>query len=330
MSTDVIRARSRKHVADLLEHVRDPLYRNAYALVMNTAVSSALGMLYWVVVARLYPPEDVGRGSALISAIVFLSGVAQLNLRPVLGQFIPVAARSTRKLVAGSYVAASFVALVVGAVFLVVIQVLGDDDVFRTVVGSPALAATFVLVIALWCVFNLQDGVLIGLRRAIWVLVANSIFGVGKIVVVAALAGAATASFVSIVGSWILPMILAVIAVNVLVFRRWIPAHTVAHPETSDLVSRRRIASFVAGDYMGSLFAIAYASLLPVIVIARTDAATGAQFYIVWIIASSLQLDSPPDGGLARRRHCVEPGCVSTARPASRHPDAANPGPGRP
>ena len=38
----------------LSAHLRTPLYRNSYALVANTIVTSGLGVLYWLVAARLF------------------------------------------------------------------------------------------------------------------------------------------------------------------------------------------------------------------------------------------------------------------------------------
>ncbi|MEJ7696267.1 MAG: hypothetical protein WKF78_06530 [Candidatus Limnocylindrales bacterium] len=50
---------------------------------------------------------------------------------------------------------------------------------------------------------------------------------------------------------------------------------------------------FAAADYVGSLFALTYVALLPVIVIDQVGAAAGGQFYIVWVVAGSLQLIPP-------------------------------------
>ena len=52
----------------------------------------------------------------------------------------------------------------------------------------------------------------------------------------------------------------------------------------------RDIVRFVATDYFGALLVLAYVSLLPVLVISAVGAQTGAYFYIVWTIATSLNL----------------------------------------
>ena len=60
----------------------NPLLRNGYALVLNVGLTSGLGVTFWVIAAREYTVEDVGRGSAMVSARpIDLSPVASLPLR---------------------------------------------------------------------------------------------------------------------------------------------------------------------------------------------------------------------------------------------------------
>jgi len=40
------------------------LYRNAIYLMASSGVTVFLGFVFWIVVARLYPPSDVGLGWA--------------------------------------------------------------------------------------------------------------------------------------------------------------------------------------------------------------------------------------------------------------------------
>ena len=53
---------------ELRAHMASPLYRNAYALMINTAVTGVLGVLYWLLAARSYTAVEVGRASAAIAA----------------------------------------------------------------------------------------------------------------------------------------------------------------------------------------------------------------------------------------------------------------------
>ena len=72
----------------------DPFFRNAYALIANTGLTGALGSSSGPRRPHLHDP-DVGRGSALISAMTLLSGIVAINLAGTLGRFIPESGERT-------------------------------------------------------------------------------------------------------------------------------------------------------------------------------------------------------------------------------------------
>src|SRR3954466_5681045 len=85
-------------------HLASPLYRNAYMLILSSGGTSALGFLFWVIAARRYSTAVVGINSAAISAMMLVSGVAQLGLNAVLVRYLPRAGGATTRLVTRSYV----------------------------------------------------------------------------------------------------------------------------------------------------------------------------------------------------------------------------------
>ncbi len=277
-------------IGSLLGHVGDPLFRHAYTLILNTGLTSALGLVYWVVAGRLYPPEDVGRNAALISSVMFLGGVAQLNLRPVLSRFVPVAGRASARLVLLGYASSITVAVVAAVLFVLTSAIWAGAGPLSAIASEPAAATLLVAATVIWTVSALQDGVLIGLRSTVLLTIENVAFSVGKIIVVVGLAALATRPAFSIALSWAAPMLLAIVAINVVIFGRLIPRHVQLRPDRDPRVTPRRLIGFAAGDYLGSLFALTYVSLLPVIVISQAGEAAAAHFYIVWVIASSLQV----------------------------------------
>ncbi len=87
----------------LRRQLTDPLSRNGYALVANSGATGLLGLLYWVLVARLYPTAVVGRASAAYAAMNLLAGFTALNFNGALTRFIPQAGHRTRRLVTQAY-----------------------------------------------------------------------------------------------------------------------------------------------------------------------------------------------------------------------------------
>ncbi len=274
-----------KQVNSLLErlsgHLSMPLFRNGYALVSSSFLSSAIGMGYWILAARLYPASLVGVNSALISAMMLLGGIAQLNMMNAHIRFIPTAGKATSRLVGATYVVGPIVAALVSLVFFALIPVLVPGLGFLRI--SPVIAGVFLIATMLWCIFVLEDGVLTGLRRATWEPVENSMFGLAKIAFMAALA--AILPQLGVFFSWVLGLVVIVIPTTYFIFRRLIPAHMQAGREADILPRFSTIARYTAGDYVASLAWLACTSLLPIMVTAIAGATATAYYFLPWQIA---------------------------------------------
>ena len=269
-------------------HVRTPLYLNAYSLIASNAITSALGLVYWSIAARMYPVATMGASSAVISMMLFLSGVAQLNLRVALFRLIPEAGAAAGRLIGGAY---ALVLVLSGLVALLVFggaMVLGSPWTSISELASPLGLLLLVAGTMAWSVFNLQDGVLAGLRRTPWVPVENGAYAVAKIVVLVMVATVLPTA--GIVTSWIVPSLVLVVVVSIVLAFRWVPTHVSRQAGRAPRMARRRLLSFVAADSVGALFALAASTLLPVIVVAQAGATQGAYFAIAWTIVMALTL----------------------------------------
>jgi O-antigen/teichoic acid export membrane protein len=265
----------------------EPLFRSAYALILSTLATGVLGVAYWVVAARSYPPRALGEASAAISAMLMLSSFAQLNLFYGLTRFIPRAGRRTGALVGWAYVASAAAALVLATGFVILAPVLAPGLAFLH--QGWLAASAFVVAVALWGVFALQDGVLTALRQASWVPIENALFGVAKLGLLLAFAPV----FVDggIFASWTIPVLLAIVPVNVLIFRRLIPRHRKAHGDGEGF-RLREISRFVAVDYTSSLLMQSYTGALPLIIVALLGAEANASFYVAYAFVAALDLVS--------------------------------------
>jgi O-antigen/teichoic acid export membrane protein len=271
----------RQHAAESA-HASPHLLRGAYSLIANTAVTSTLGMVFWVAAARLYTTVEVGRGTVLISVMIELSTVCQLNMSNGIARFLPdFGARSARALSA-VYVLTAAVALIVGAAFILIapsvsheLSYLGDE---------PTLALGFLAALVLWGLFTLQDAALTATRQAPLIPVKNGVFGILKLAALPLLlvVGATNGIFLA----WALPMALLLIPVNLLVFRRAIPGHLASGTGESSIarIGPRRVVRFVAQDYLASIFTQATLTVLPLLVIAILGAQQSAYFAMPFTI----------------------------------------------
>ena len=261
-----------------------PLYRNAYVLTLNHGINSVLGLLYWVLAARLLPPDVVGSNAAVIALLLFASYVSQLGLRSAMIWYLARAVVRPAKAIRVGYLLSVVVSLFAGSVLLVAFPRL--DPSLRMLVDVPALALWFVLSTALWSVFSIQDGVLTGLGHAVWIPVANLAYGVGKLILLTFLAG--TAAPLAIFLSWTVAVPLVVVVVNVLIAFVVLPAR----PRSGDSGAPRlrTLVAFLTGDYAGEILSEAAARLLPAIVISAAGAAATAFYYQAWMVATPLAL----------------------------------------
>ena len=270
-------------VAGVRAQLTDPLIRSAYSLMANTVLSGVLGVAFWVIAARLYPPESLGRDAALIAALFELSIVAQLNLQHVLPRFLPSLKRGISRALLGAYGLSGATALVLGGGFVLAAPLASHQFDFLT--SDPRMGAVYVLALVSWVWFTLQDAALIAVRRAPWVLVDNGVFGVLKL--------AALPMFVAIGAThgallaWVLPVILLLTPINYLLFRKFIPEHVrTQRPAGSRLESlgRARLVRFVAQDYVATVLAHAGILMLPLLVVGLLGSSAYAYFYIPFTI----------------------------------------------
>lgn len=263
-----------------------PLYRNAYALMVSTGASAALGMVYWILAAKLYSVEAFGLNAAAISAMIFLSGVSQLNLMSAFIRFIPTAGHSMARFIISGYLISGVLSLISAGIYVGGLQWWSPD--FTRDQVAPLFLGLFIFATAIWSVFALQDNVLTGLRASVWVPVENILYAIAKLVLLVLFQP--WLPQYGIFAAWVLPTLIAIIPINALIFKRLIPHHLQSYKTEVEPIVPRVIAKFVAGNYIGSLFTLASARLLPVLVAAVAGVTANAFFYLAWTIANTLHL----------------------------------------
>ena len=260
-------------LAGLRRELSVPLYRNAYALMANTAGNSILGLLYWVLAARTFPDAAVGRGNALISLMMLVSTFTQLNWSGALIRFLPRAGRSARQMLLTAYLMATGLAAVAAAAVMAYCHFARapDDPLYV----SAGVAVWFVVATVAWSVFNLQDAALTGMRSAVWVPLENGVYGLVKLVLLVVVARTSLSD--GVFASWTIPVIALLVPVNLLLFRRVLPRHASAEPDAPP-PGRRVLARYMAGDYAAQAFTQLSSTFLPVLVVSLLGAAQGAYY----------------------------------------------------
>lgn len=71
------------------QYIKDPLFRNSLFIILASALGGAFGPIFWMLAAKIYPKEDVGIATALISSLSLLILVSRFGLNQSLIRFFP-------------------------------------------------------------------------------------------------------------------------------------------------------------------------------------------------------------------------------------------------
>ena len=263
----------RERLAAVRRELGVPMYRNAYALMLNTVVNSALGLLYWVVAARTSSPEDVGRGNALISLMLLVSILTQADFGQALIRFLPKAGEGAGRFVLTAYGTAVGLAVVAATGVMAWCASLDPADPLHV---SPSFAIWFVVSTAAWSVFHLQDSALTGLRASVWVPLENGVYGLVKLGLLVVVAQTSVADGVFL--SWSLPVVALLVPVSLLLFRRLLPRHAASTLAAEGPPPRSVLVRYLAGGYVGHLAGQMSSTYLPVLVVQLLGSALGGFF----------------------------------------------------
>ncbi len=265
-------------------HLADPLRRNGYSLVLGSAVTSLLGMAFWVLAARLYSPSLVGVSGTLIAAMGFLSNASTLGLRNGFIRFLPTADGEAGRFIRNGYVLAAGMATIAAVVFILG-QPLWADELNLLREGLWPVV-NFVVATAAWTVFVLQDSALTGLRLAPWVPIENTAFAVAKLLLLIALVSLPTWG---IFVAWSVPALVLLVPVNVLIVRR-LRSRRDSGPPRGDGIVIGHVVRFAVGDHASAFLWLATTELIPLVVLAHSGADASAVYFLSFTIAYSLYL----------------------------------------
>ena len=251
---------------------------NASALMISSAATGLLGLVYWMVAERMLPTSEVGRASAMISAATVLSSLACLSLAGAYQRFLPVAGNRSLRLILSGYGLITGTSILLGTAFVT----LGFGSSIFTSTTDRVLFVPLVLVLAIYAI---TDPILIGLRRSPAVAVKNVGLSVVKIVPLFFLSGTATA--VAVTGSW---MVLAALITVVFMLHAVRLALARRLESADELPGNRELMSFQSAFFTMMLITSVTPFALPLIVVETVGTTQNAYFNLAWTMTSAAGL----------------------------------------
>jgi hypothetical protein len=260
------------------------LTRGGIALVANSALTSVLGVAFLLVSTHLITRAELGRGSALLSALWTVSALAQLNYARTLPGLLPRAQGSPTRLLARAYVRVIVASLVLGLIFAIAAPRVSSQ--FHYLIAIPFWTILFTIAVPFYSIFCLEDPVLVTVRRSVIIPFENTTFGVLKLLLLPVLI---LLNFrpisLTILAAWMFPLIFIVTPINLYLFTRAVPSAAASFAR-----SPVTEGSWVRYDFFGYLFWLLGTLPLPVIVIFFLGPIRTAAFYVPFTIASSIDV----------------------------------------
>ena len=269
-------------VQKLRQILRSPLHSNSLYLMLNSGVNAGLGFIFWMVAARLYPTEDVGLGSALISAATLLAFIASLGLGHGLIRFLPGAGEQRQGMINSSLTLVTLASLVVCVIFLGGLPLW--SPAFLGVRENPVFVVAFIGFVIAWGLYSIMANIFVSFRRAGFTLANGIIYNISRMACVAALA--LLLGFFGIFASWGIAGIVALVVSFVWFLPRVLPKYRPG--ATLQRQVGNEMLHFSFANYVSNNLWYAPQLILPIMIVNLLGATDNAYFYMAWMVAGLL------------------------------------------
>ncbi|MGW4393921.1 oligosaccharide flippase family protein [Amycolatopsis nivea] len=255
----------------------DPLVRNSFFLMATTALGAGSGFAFWIVVARLYPPAEVGWASSLLSAVTLLSYFSGLGLSSSLVRYLPTTS-SRAAHVSSALASVAVTGTVLGAGFALVAPFVSPGLSFLS--ESVPEVVLFALLAMAVAQNLLTDSVFVALRAAKYNLLLNGVLmSAVKIALPVVFVGAgAIGIFLS---STVASAVAAAASILVIRQRLRIPVRPRVYPATL-----RSTLAYSLGNYASSCLNLLPLLVIPLLVLRSLGPEASAAYFVAFQIAN--------------------------------------------
>jgi glycosyltransferase involved in cell wall biosynthesis/O-antigen/teichoic acid export membrane protein len=257
------------------------LYRDAGSIATSSAANVVLGVAFWALAAKLFPPEQLGVMTAVLAVIVAAGLVIGSGIGNAYTALLPAAGSATAPLYRHGQRVFYVLAGISG-----VVAAFGTTAFLDEARGSVAVGVLVAAGVVVWAAFVLQNSTLAALARAGWLPSANVAASLGKIVLLPVLVFAVgwhSLELATVVGAAVVVLVLAP------VIRRTIvavdPTTRLPAPRSFGVFNRLVVSSVASvGLSLGVLL------LSPFLVTAFGGPSQGALFALSLSVVQALDL----------------------------------------
>lgn len=258
---------------------------NAGSLVGTTAVTSALGALFWALAARTFSPASVGLASVAVSSMTLLSMIGALGFGTLLMGRLSTERDDAGPLVATALTVTATASALLGGVFALLVGSVSSN--LAPLSDGPIPLALFTIGTGLAGASLVLDQSLLGLLRGGLQLGRNTVFAVAKLLLLIGCALALShVAGMTIYAAWVLGSALSLLVLLAYTLPR-IGRLGALRPRWA-LV--RGLGRSALGHHTFNLALQAPSLVLPLVVATVLSIQSNASFYIAWMIAAFLMV----------------------------------------
>ena len=253
------------------QYIKDPLFRNSLFIILASVLGGAFGFIFWVLAARIYPKEDVGTATALISSLSLVILLSRFGLNQSLIRFFPE--KDKGKVFGTSVIITTLFAVSFGVIFIVGVDIWSPElHIVKT------YAFPYLLFLAANSIALLIGNSFVALRKAEYYFL-QSLFMGSRILFLVPLVFVGTLGIFGSVG---------VSFIVTLIFSLFLLVKSGIKPAGMDRGFLRDAFHFSAGNYVAALLMRSPGYILPVMVLNMLGAEETAHYYLAFAITSLL------------------------------------------
>lgn len=252
----------------------DSLYRNSIYLLLNMGFTALAGFLFWALCARLYSVENVGYATALLGAMALGTAFSSLGMNRTVLRFFALSKTQSQDLVT-KVLLVTLGSLVAGLVLSFFLTNFGLQQ------AHGWTAVVFIATVLAMSIKVLFDNVFIAFKSASGTLIENIVMNVCKLGFPVFAVGW---GFMGIFSAQLVGALAAILA-SVLLLRM---KHRLAFRTRPSLAAMRGKWQFAFGSYTTDLVGVLPASILPIVVVSKLGAVSGALWYTAMLVINFL------------------------------------------
>jgi len=258
--------------------VNDSLYKNSFYLMLSTAVMAFFGFFFWIINSKIFPTEQVGIATTLLSVLNLIASISLLGLNSGIIRFLPVSERRNEE-INTSFTLSSILALVASVVFLIGLNLFSPTLIFLKNNFIYLILFVFFAIVATLNV--LVESVFVAYRTTSYILIKNILLSISKLILPIFLL--TLGAYGILMSAGIASSIGLIIGLYILTKKFQFIPKPVINKEAV-----RKMIRFSLGNHLSGFIGSLPSMVLPIIITNTIGPKFSAYFYMDFMIASFL------------------------------------------